>query len=434
MSPKRSPFSILLVVASAFAWVAGGGVAEAVRAPSSVEVCVDSATGVVSRVASSKGCDGGLQKWSVSQSAPQLCWDGTSLDPVSRTRLVSVAPDSGCVAPLRSVPVGKVVLLCADQVSGVLRWPVTRACETGNANTWVRVGALSNAAPDTTTTTTTTAPSAALVPSVSLQATVIRANTLPKAVIVTANVAGTIYFVEGSVSVKSVKDITNAHPLLWAHGAVAAANTPTAIAIDVDKVLNGYYRVFVMTGQGVLSAPATNIVTISVPRAYETTTRVRRQTLDQDYSIVDSQTGLVVDSSQIVGQSFTAGLSGPLSRVSAAIIKSGTVTELTATLYLADNNSGFPTGIALASKTIVGTTIPASYVGLTNFDFATPYSVVAGTKYVIVLTTPDGGLNNYFGWYREDTNSNGGGFGIVHPFANTPVEYDDLGLQTYVDI
>lgn len=274
MSPKRSPFSILLVVASAFAWVAGGGVAEAVRAPSSVEVCVDSATGVVSRVASSKGCDGGLQKWSVSQSAPQLCWDGTSLDPVSRTRLVSVAPDSGCVAPLRSVPVGKVVLLCADQVSGVLRWPVTRACETGNANTWVRVGALSNAAPDTTTTTTTTAPSAALVPSVSLQATVIRANTLPKAVIVTANVAGTIYFVEGSVSVKSVKDITNAHPLLWAHGAVAAANTPTAIAIDVDKVLNGYYRVFVMTGQGVLSAPATNIVTISVPRAYETTTTV----------------------------------------------------------------------------------------------------------------------------------------------------------------
>jgi hypothetical protein len=268
-----------------------------------------------------------------------------------------------------------------------------------------------------------------------LQATVIRANTVPKAVIVTANVAGTIYFVEGSVTVNSVSDITNAHSILWAQGAVAVANTPTSIAIDVDKVLNGYYRVFVMTAQGVLSAPATNIVTISVPRTYETTTRVRRQTLDQDYSVSKlNNLSLVVGDIQSVGQSFTAGLSGPLSRVSAAIIKSGTVTELTATLYLADNISGFPTGVALASKTIVGTTIPSPYVGLTNFDFATPYSVVAGTKYVIVLTSPDDvNLNNFFGWKVENTNSNGGGTGIPFPLTN-PSVYDDLVLQTYVDI
>lgn len=271
MSPKHSRLSVVLVLAIAFIWVVGGSVAEALRGPSSVEVCVDSATGVVSRVASSNGCDGGLQKWSASQSAPQLCWDASSVDPKSRTRLVSIAPTSGCVSPLKSVPVGKVVLLCADQVSGVLRWPVTGACETGNANTWVRVGVTRNSAPSSTTTTST-APSAALAPSVSLQSTVIQGNTLPKAVTVTANVAGTIYFVEGSVTVKSVSDITNSHPMLWAQGAVTAVSNPTSIAIDVDKVINGYYRVFVVTAQGVLSAPASNIVTISVPRASQATT------------------------------------------------------------------------------------------------------------------------------------------------------------------
>jgi hypothetical protein len=269
MSRKRT-FSLAISAACLIAFLLSGGVAEAKRGPSSVTVCVDSKTAVVSQVSNSAKCVDGIQKWSASKLAPQLCWNASSVDPKSQTRLVSIKPPTGCAAPLRSVPVGKLVLLCADQISGVLRWPVTRACETGNANTWVRVGALSNAAPDTTTTTT--APSAALAPSVSLQATVIRANTVPKAVIVTANVAGTIYFVEGSVTVNSVSDITNAHSILWAQGVVAVANTPTSIAIDVDKVLNGYYRVFVMTAQGVLSSPASNIVTISVPRASQATT------------------------------------------------------------------------------------------------------------------------------------------------------------------
>jgi hypothetical protein len=48
---------------------------------------------------------------------------------------------------------------------------------------------------------------------------------------------------------------------------VTSANTPTSIAIDVDALTNGYYRVFVANSQGVLSAPATNSVTISVSRA-----------------------------------------------------------------------------------------------------------------------------------------------------------------------
>jgi hypothetical protein len=112
-----------------------------------------------------------------------------------------------------------------------------------------------------------------------LSATWIQSNTFPKAVTVTANVAGTIYFAEGAFVVKTVSDITSAPLYRWAKGTVTSVNTPTSIAIDVDEVTNGYYRVFVANSQGVLSAPATNIVTISVPRTPTATTSTTTTTI-----------------------------------------------------------------------------------------------------------------------------------------------------------
>jgi hypothetical protein len=255
---------------------------------------------------------------------------------------------------------------------------------------------------------------------------------------VTANVAGTIYFVEGSVTVKSVSDITNAHSTLWAQGAVAVANTPTSIAIDVDKVLNGYYRVFVMTAQGVLSAPATNIVTISVPRAYETATRVRRQTLDQDHSKGDSNVGALVISTQTIGQSFTAGLSGPLSRVSCALWQFGATLDVMASLYATDD-FGKPTGAALAASSVSATSVPTTHAGaltnLTKFDFSVPYSVVAGRKYVIVLTSlTDVSQGFYYSWVLEDRNFSGGNTAFNDPLGGSPTPLSSLVFQTYVDI
>ena len=138
-----------------------GGVAEARRLPNAVAVCVDASSGVASRVTSSANCVGGKLFWSASKSAPLLCWDASSLDPLDQTRLVSVASALGCAAPLRSVPVNKVLLLCADGKSGVLRWPVTKACRSGNRQVWIR--SATTVAPTTTTTvalttTTTVAP------------------------------------------------------------------------------------------------------------------------------------------------------------------------------------------------------------------------------------------------------------------------------------
>jgi hypothetical protein len=123
-------------------------------------------------------------------------------------------------------------------------------------------------APTTTTTTTTSvAPSTtvAVVPTVSLAATFIDSGTFPKAAVVTANVAGTVYLIEGASPVSTVSDITSTRYYRWTSG-VVTANTPTSIALDVNVLTNGYYRVFVANSQGVLSAPAFNKVTISIPR------------------------------------------------------------------------------------------------------------------------------------------------------------------------
>jgi hypothetical protein len=104
-----------------------------------------------------------------------------------------------------------------------------------------------------------------MVPSVSLAATFIDSGKFPKAAVVTTNVAGTVYFIEGASLVNTVSDITSARYYRWTSGAVAA-NTPTSIALDVNVLTNGYYRVFVANSQGVLSAPAFNKVTISISR------------------------------------------------------------------------------------------------------------------------------------------------------------------------
>ena len=137
-----------------------GGVAEATRLPDPVAVCVNPSSGVASRVASSAKCVGGKQVWSATKSAPLLCWNSSPVAGSSQKRAISIAPTSGCAAPLRSVPANKVLLLCADGKSGVLRWSVTKACASGNRQTWIRsVAAVATTtttvAPTTSTTSTT---------------------------------------------------------------------------------------------------------------------------------------------------------------------------------------------------------------------------------------------------------------------------------------
>lgn len=152
-------------------------------------------------------------------------------------------PGGKCMKAGRVISV-PVPLVCKQTPKNVLRWRI---------------------APTTTTTSTSTSITV-VVPSISLLPTFITGGTFPKAVVVTSNVAGTVYFAEGAFPIKKVSDITSADVNRWASG-VVYAGVATSVPIDVTAVLNGYYRVYVANAVGVLSAPATNIVTISVTRA-----------------------------------------------------------------------------------------------------------------------------------------------------------------------
>lgn len=323
----------------------------------------------------------------------------------------------GVCTKIGDVVLAPVPLVCKQTTKNGLRW---RKAPTAAASTSV--------APSTTV---------AVVPTVSLAATFIDSGTFPKAAVVTTNVAGTVYFIEGASPVNTVSDITSARNYRWTSG-VVAANTSTSIALDVDVLTNGYYRVFVANSQGVLSAPAFNKVTISITRQAETVA-VRRQTLDQsDTNFSNGCQSVSLSSTK--GQSFVAGTSGPLSRVSAGIIKSGSVTQVTATIYAWSGTAVI--GSALASKTVLETAVP-SYTGcnstptaLVNFDFATPASVTSGSQYIIVLTTPDQRIfmpmsGGEFGW-NTSTSFTTGGFN--DPVSSPSASGMRYLFQTYVDI
>ncbi len=332
-------------------------------------------------------------------------------------------PSAGGVVGAHSQPAPRHV---CTKVGDVVSAPVPLVCKQTPKN-----GLRWRKAPiPTTTTTTSVAPSTtlAVVPAVSLASTFITGSTFPKAAMVTTNVAGTVYFIEGASPVNTVSDITSARYYRWTSG-VVAANTPTSIALDVDVLTNGYYRVFVTNSQGVLSAPALNKVTISISRSFAA---VRTQTLDQNSAAWDAGQWSGILSSQAMAQSFTAGLTGPLSRVSLGIYRVNTPTQITASIYAA-GISGNAEGSALASKTLDATTIPTSEGGaLVAFDFVSPVTVTAGTQYVIVVTTPDSSPNIYK-WGYIIGNSYAGGTGIVWPLTS-PTVLGDLVFKTYVDI
>lgn len=420
---------MLLLIATVFL---GANMAEAKRVPTLVSVCINPVTNVVSRVADSEVCAGGTQVWSASKLAPQLCWNASSLVPTNRTRIVTLAKDGICVSPLRLIPSGAVKLLCADHSTGNLHWPVTRACEPGNSSVWVRTAVTTKA-----TAIVTSNPVSQITPVVSLESTVIRGNTWPKAVSVVANVEGTVYFVEGIHTVNSASDFTSLPVSRWTTGKITKPNVSTSLALNVDDLVNGYYRVYLVDSKGVLSAPANNLVTISITRAYETSVTVRTQTLDQ--SEANFSNGCQeVSSSSTKGQVFTSGASGPLSRVSAAITKTGTVTQVTASIYSWSGSA--VVGSALASKTVLATAVP-SYTGcnstptaFVDFDFATPASVTAGSQFIIVLTTPDqmtmmsGGQ---FDWNTSTVSSTGG---YTSPVTSPSTSGQRYLFKTYVDI
>lgn len=111
-----------------------------------------------------------------------------------------------------------------------------------------------------------------------------------------------------------------------------------------------------------------------------------------------------------LGQTFQASLSGYLMTFKFYLKLNGTPTgTMLAKLYAHTGTfgtNGQPTGSALATSDYVQVSILSTSLALITFTFSTPYKLVSGTNYCLLLdgTSITGDVSNYVAW-GEDTTS-----------------------------
>ena len=159
-------------------------------------------------------------------------------------------------------------------------------------------------------------------------------------------------------------------------------------------------------------------------------------TLDQDIAFSTSDCNTEVYSGAGIGQTFTAGLSGPLTSVEVFLVdvdeRPGTEPGLT--VALASTSSGLPVGVALAASTIPDSDVP-SVSGVVTVTFSSPATVTAGEQYAILITTSE--TNNNYKWCGDGADTYSGGTGLDDAAAGRnwrQLAYKDMSLRTYVDV
>jgi hypothetical protein len=114
----------------------------------------------------------------------------------------------------------------------------------------------------------------------------------------------------------------------------------------------------------------------------------------------------------IVGQSFTASSSYVLDSITLKLRRTGATGNLTVGLYATDG-SGFPTGAALSTGTILQADIPTSLA--TKNVTMSAYSIVSGTKYAIYGDYPNhGGITSIVHFNFDDTPVYAGGNYVLY--------------------
>ena len=158
-------------------------------------------------------------------------------------------------------------------------------------------------------------------------------------------------------------------------------------------------------------------------------------TLDQDIAFSTSDCNTEVYSAQGMGQTFTAGLSGPLTSVEVFLVDSSSSgSEPGLTLALASTSSGLPVGVALAASTIPDSDVP-SVPGVVTVTFSSPATVTAGEQYAILITTSE--TNNNYKWCGDGADTYSGGTGLDDRASGRnwrTLSSPEASLRTYVDI
>jgi len=123
-------------------------------------------------------------------------------------------------------------------------------------------------------------------------------------------------------------------------------------------------------------------------------------------------------------QSFTPQISHDLTEVSLYGYRVGSPGDVTAEIYLSDTggNDDKPVGDVLATATFNGNNISTSAGWIYGIEFLSPASLVAGTKYVLVIKASAGDASNKLWW----------GYSTANPYADGKRSYSpDGGANWY---
>ena len=154
-------------------------------------------------------------------------------------------------------------------------------------------------------------------------------------------------------------------------------------------------------------------------------------TLDQEIEWSTSDCNTEVYSSVGLGQSFTAGLSGPLVSVQLLLIDAGVGPKVGLTVQLSSASSDLPTGAALATAIIPDSDVSSSAGDVVTVIFSSPATVTAGQQYSILLTTTET-YNNYK-WCGNYPSTYSDGSGLDDQGGWRAVS-SGFSLRTYVDV
>jgi hypothetical protein len=135
-------------------------------------------------------------------------------------------------------------------------------------------------------------------------------------------------------------------------------------------------------------------------------------------------------------QTFTAGQSGPLSRVdlNLASLNNPGGGSLSLSIYPTDG-AGTPVTTGTALATSGSASVPYVLTGVwVSFSFASPFSVTAGTMYAIVFDTQGGGANVYAFGSNTNAYSRGAAW-LASPswVSMTSPDPNDFDFRTYLE-
>lgn len=138
-----------------------------------------------------------------------------------------------------------------------------------------------------------------------------------------------------------------------------------------------------------------------------------------------------------IGQAFSPSVSGPLTSCKWYLRKEGSPTgSATARIYASTGSAGArkPTGSPLATSTAIDVSTLSTSQALITFTFSTPYTVTAGTWYIVTFHCPSIADPNFVCVGYDDTSPSHSGNASNTYDGSTWVTYsgEDFCFYVYV--